>query len=128
MSTVLTQPSRRLLGVTGAILGGALAIGLAAPAMALDRPAEPAETSAAARSGSTTFTPDLQTEIHIGDGVRPSGFVASPDGLWGYVTADELNEFIIVDMQQRAMTQRIPFEGAGSQYVRVTADGPSPTS
>ena len=126
MSSSTVHQRRAGRGIAAAVLGGALALGLAVPAFAVDVPAKPVEAATAARSGATletTFTPDLQTEIHIGDGVRPSDFVASPDGLWGYVTADELNEFIVVDMQQRAIAKRIPFEGFGSQYVRVTADG-----
>lgn len=102
------------------MLGGALALGLATPAFALAPPPEP---TTSARAAAATFTPDLQTEIQIGDRSRPSDFVSSPDGAWGYVTADELNEFIIINMAQREITQRITLPSVGGEYIRVTTDG-----
>lgn len=123
MRSITAHRPRRILGITGTILGGALALGLAAPALALEAPTEPSDSATATRSAATSFTSDLQTEIFIGEKSRPSDFVASPDGAWGYATGDELNEFVIIDMAKREVTQRIPIPGTGAEYVRVTADG-----
>ena len=119
--------SRRTLGArsaVGAALGGALALLLATPTLALEMPTDSAATVSGATSrAATSFTPDLQTEIHIGDEVRPSDFVAAPDGLTGYVVADELNELVFIDLTTRTVIDRLELPASGAKYIRITADG-----
>ena len=82
MSTTSALQSRRVRGTVGTILGAALVFSAALPATAIDRPADddgPVATQPRT-AGTPTFTPDLQTDIHIGDEVQPSDFVSSPDG------------------------------------------------
>ncbi len=107
-----------MLGVAGAFVGGALALGLVTPAFALDAPVEPAEMPSA-RTASTAFTPDLQTEIHIADDSMPNDFVSSADGTTGYVTSRGLNEFTIIDMQTRTVSARIATPGTGGDDIRL---------
>ena len=116
-----TQPGSP--GCPGLILGSALALGFASPALALETPREPAAIEASERAAQTTFTPDLQTEIEIGDESRPSDFIASADGAWGFAAGDELSELVIIDMAARAVADRIPFPGEGAEYVRLSPDG-----
>lgn len=111
-----------MLGVAGAFVGGALALGLVTPAFALDAPVEPAEMPSA-RTASTAFTPDLQTEIHIADDSMPNDFVSSADGTTGYVTSRGLNEFTIIDMQTRTVSARIATPGTGGDDIRLSDDG-----
>ncbi|GAA1324522.1 putative Ig domain-containing protein [Leucobacter albus] len=119
-------PRHRRRAVTGALgLFAAAAVtgALAAPAAALAPPADIDGAEAARSAGTTSFTADLQTEIHIADESRPSSFMATPDGRRGIVTSAELNEVTIIDMATRTVTHRIDFPGRGGDYVRVSDDG-----
>ncbi|QYM76690.1 putative Ig domain-containing protein [Leucobacter luti] len=109
--------------IIGTALAGVLTLTLAAPAFALDRPSEPNDGAPGTRSSATSFTPDLQTEIEIGEASRPSDFVASPDGTTGYVVGDELSEFVVIDMASREVVQRIPLPSIGAGYIRLSTDG-----
>lgn len=117
--------SKRPIGILSAALGTALVLAGALPATAIERPAdEPSVSAAPTRSAAEpTFTPDLQTEIHIGDEVQPTDFVASPDGKWGYVVSRDLSEFVVIDMATREIANRIEIPTVGGAFIRVTADG-----
>ncbi len=125
MSTTSALQSRRVRGTVGTILGVALVFSAALPATAIDRPADddgPVATQPRT-AGTPTFTPDLQTDIHIGDEVQPSDFVSSPDGKWGYVVARELQEFVVINMSTREVEKRIAIPTEGGAFIRVSADG-----
>lgn len=117
--------SKRPLGMLGAALGTALVLAGALPATALERPADEQGAVAAPMrtADAPTFTPDLQTEIHIGDEVQPTDFVASADGKWGYVVSRDLSEFVVIDLATREVDDRIAIPSVGGDYIRLSADG-----
>lgn len=124
MTKTPLRRARGARGIVGAALGGTLALLLATPTFALEMPTEPAEAATmSARSGETSFVQDLQTEIHIGDEVRPTSFESSPDGTTGYVVSEDDGDFVFIDMASRTITERLPLESRGADFIRVTADG-----
>ncbi|KIP53260.1 putative Ig domain-containing protein [Leucobacter komagatae] len=123
MRSSTARRHRGAFGVAGSILGGVLALGLALPAFAADGPEDPAEPSVPGGDGSTTFTPDLQTDIFIGEETLPNDFVAGVDGSLGYVSQRWLNEIVTIDLSSREVIQRVSTPGSGNEAIRVSPDG-----
>lgn len=124
-TTIQSTRSRRTRAAAGTILGTALALSSALPAMAIEQPVDDSITSfpQARAAGAPSFTADLQTEVHIGDEVQPTDFVASPDGKWGYVVSRDLSEFVVIDLATREVANRIDIPSVGGAFIRLSADG-----
>lgn len=73
----------------------------------------------------TTFTPDLQADVFVGENAGPSDVEFSPDGSAAYIVSQNLDEVVVVDVASQSVSRRIPLPAGnqGASRVAISANG-----